>query len=106
MNFIQRISRAFLNGSALEPIVQYGLAYPEGIAVDWVAKNIYWIDTGKKRRIEVARLDGSSRRVIIWKDLESPRALAVNPPDGYTNFMFFNIYLVFFIQSQQEKLEG
>lgn len=80
--FPQRISRAFLNGSALEPIVQYGLTYPEGIAVDWVAKNIYWIDTGKKRRIEVARLDGSSRRVIIWKDLESPRALAVNPPDG------------------------
>lgn len=80
---LKRISRAFLNGSALEPIVQYGLTYPEGIAVDWVAKNIYWIDTGMKRRIEVARLDGSSRRVIIWKDLESPRALAVNPPDGY-----------------------
>jgi low density lipoprotein receptor-related protein 5/6 len=81
---LQRISRAFLNGSAVEHIVQYGLADPKGVAVDWMAKNVYWIDAGKKPRIEVARLDGSSRRVIIWKNLGSPRALAIDPSEGYT----------------------
>jgi low density lipoprotein receptor-related protein 5/6 len=33
-----------MNGSNVETIVRYGLEYPEGIAVDWVSKNIYWVD--------------------------------------------------------------
>lgn len=47
-------------------VVEFGLEYPEGMAVDWVAHNIYWADMGS-HRVEVARLDGSSRRVLIWK---------------------------------------
>ena len=70
-----------MNGSSIDSLVVYGLKYPEGMAVDWVAKNLYWVDTGTKR-IEVARLDGSSRRVIVWKDLHHPRALAVHPVNG------------------------
>ncbi|KAK3103210.1 hypothetical protein FSP39_017453, partial [Pinctada imbricata] len=79
---LKSISRAFLNGSSIDPLIQYGLKFPEGMAVDWVAKNLYWVDTGTKR-IEVSRLDGSSRRVIVWKDLHHPRALAVHPPNGH-----------------------
>ena len=71
-----------MNGSALEHIIEFGLDYPEGMAVDWVAHNIYWADTGKNR-IEMARLDGSSRKVLIWRDLENPRALALDPPNGW-----------------------
>ncbi|XP_076116037.1 low-density lipoprotein receptor-related protein 6-like isoform X1 [Mytilus galloprovincialis] len=76
------ISRAFMNGSAVEKVIQYGLEYPEGMVVDWVAKNIYWVDTGSKR-IEVARTDGTSRRVIVWKELHQPRALAIDPANGH-----------------------
>lgn len=71
-----------MNGSARENIVEYGLNYPEGMAVDWIAHNIYWIDSGT-RRIEMARLDGKSRRVLVWEGLEHPRALALDPPMGY-----------------------
>lgn len=35
---------------------------PDGIAVDWVARNLYWTDTGPDR-IEVARLNGTARKV-------------------------------------------
>ncbi|KAF7248253.1 Low-density lipoprotein receptor-related protein 6 [Varanus komodoensis] len=48
------ISRAFMNGSALEHVVEFGLDYPEGMAVDWLGKNLYWADTGTNR-IEVSR---------------------------------------------------
>ncbi|CAH1786283.1 unnamed protein product [Owenia fusiformis] len=75
---LKTINRAFMNGSALENIVKFGLKYPEGMAVDWVAKNIYWTDF-ENDRIEVARLDGSSRKVIVWKDLRNPRTLALDP---------------------------
>ena len=51
------------------------------MAVDWVANNIYWADMDKNR-IEMARLDGSSRKVLIWRNLDSPRALALDPPSG------------------------
>lgn len=43
------ISRAFMNGSQLEPVIEFGLEYPEGMAVDWLARNIYWADMGNHR---------------------------------------------------------
>ena len=36
----------------------------DGVAIDWLARNIYWTDTGTNR-IEVSRLDGSARRVLV-----------------------------------------
>jgi low density lipoprotein receptor-related protein 5/6 len=71
-----------MNGSAMEHIIEFGLEYPEAMAVDWVSRNIYWADAGTNR-IEMARLDGSSRKLLIWKDIENPRALALDPPDGH-----------------------
>jgi low density lipoprotein receptor-related protein 5/6 len=83
---LQTIVEASFNGSVVAPIVSVGLTDPKDIAIDWMARNIYWIDAGKKSRIQVARLDGSSGRVIVWKNLDSPRALAVDPLNGYKNF--------------------
>ena len=46
-----------------EPIVT-GIVYSEGIAVDWIVKNVYWIDA-KSGTIGVARTDASHR---CWID--------------------------------------
>ncbi|XP_058118481.1 low-density lipoprotein receptor-related protein 6 [Anopheles ziemanni] len=75
------ISRAYINGSDVQRIVETGLMQPEGIAVDWLAHNIYWTDADA-RRIEVARLDGSSRRILIWKGIEEPKNLILEPRKG------------------------
>lgn len=29
----------------IEPIVSYGIWTAEGLAVDWLAKNVYWVDS-------------------------------------------------------------
>ncbi|XP_033011997.1 low-density lipoprotein receptor-related protein 5 isoform X1 [Lacerta agilis] len=79
---LKTISRAFMNGSAIEHVIEFGLDYPEGMAVDWMGKNLYWADTGTNR-IEVARLDGLYRQVLVWKDLDNPRSLALDPSKGY-----------------------
>lgn len=55
-----------------------------GIAVDWIADNIYWSDE-KRNIIELAHLDGSSRYVVI-SYVSKPKALAVDPIAG---FLFF-----------------
>lgn len=53
-----------------------GLMTTDGLAVDAVGRKIYWTDTGTNR-IEVANLDGSMRKVLVWQNLDSPRAIAV-----------------------------
>uniref|UniRef100_A0A672JJU4 Low density lipoprotein receptor-related protein 5 n=1 Tax=Salarias fasciatus TaxID=181472 RepID=A0A672JJU4_SALFA len=85
---ILTISRAYMNGSSVEHVIEFGLDYPEGVAVDWMGRNIYWADTGTNR-IEVARLDGQYRQVLVYKDLDNPRSLdnphslALDPANGY-----------------------
>lgn len=53
-----------------------GLVTTDGLAVDAVGRKIYWTDTGTNR-IEVANLDGSMRKVLVWQNLDSPRAIAL-----------------------------
>ncbi|KAK7065937.1 Low-density lipoprotein receptor-related protein 4, partial [Halocaridina rubra] len=63
-------------------VVGHGSNPPDGIAVDWVADNLYWTDAGRKV-VEISRLNGSSRKVIIKSQLLEPRAIAVFPSEGY-----------------------
>jgi len=80
------VCSAYLNGSDVRRVVQFGLSQPEGLAVDWIAHNLYWTDFGRGR-VEMARLDGSSRLVVAWQDVR-PRAIAVDPMNGLI-FLYF-----------------
>ena len=75
------ISRAFINGSQSEVIVDVGVMHPDGLAVDWVADNIYWTDS-YLQRIECSRLDGRYRKTLIWKNLTEPHSIALDPSKG------------------------
>jgi len=68
-------------------IVSTGLIKPEGLACDWINNKIYWTDSDTKR-IEVAGLSGKDkdRTVLIWEDLDLPRAISLDPISG---FMFW-----------------
>ena len=80
---LKSISRAFLDGSHVEHLIVADLAFPDGLAVDWIAKNLYWTDSKHQRsRIEVARLDGQHRKMLIWRDLWVPRELTLDPVSG------------------------
>ncbi|XP_030628050.1 low-density lipoprotein receptor-related protein 1B [Chanos chanos] len=67
--------------SGIEVVVQHGLATPEGLAVDWIAGNLYWIDSNLDQ-IEVARLNGELRSTLLAGGMEHPRAIAVDPGQG------------------------
>lgn len=55
------------------------LQSPEGVAIDWISRRIYWTDSGKDT-IEVASLDDPTKRaVLINKGLVNPRGIAVDP---------------------------
>jgi len=63
---------------AAEHIVSTEIDSPDGIAVDWVGRNLYWTDKGTDR-IEMSRLNGSSRHVLISDGLQEPRAIVLDP---------------------------
>ncbi|XP_048343554.1 LOW QUALITY PROTEIN: prolow-density lipoprotein receptor-related protein 1 [Sphaerodactylus townsendi] len=58
-----------------------GLKMPRGIAIDWVAGNIYWTDSGRDV-IEVAQMKGENRRTLISGMIDEPHAIVVDPLRG------------------------
>jgi low density lipoprotein receptor-related protein 5/6 len=79
---LKSISRAFINGSDVEKVIDLGLETPEGIALDWITHNLYWSDTNM-HRIEMIRLETGSRRVLAWQNLFEPRCIVLDPEQGY-----------------------
>ncbi|XP_051027456.1 low-density lipoprotein receptor-related protein 8 isoform X4 [Acomys russatus] len=63
-------------------LIDEQLHSPEGLAVDWVHKHIYWTDSGNKT-ISVATTDGSRRCTLFSRELSEPRAIAVDPLRGF-----------------------
>lgn len=67
-------------------MANYHLTYldvesPEGIAIDHVARLLFWTDS-MRDTVEVSKLDGSHRRVLFDTDLVNPRAIVANPVYG------------------------
>ena len=55
-----------------------GLKFPEGLAIDWLARNVYWADSGT-RTINVANLDTKGTKILLDEKLKNPRGIAVDP---------------------------
>ncbi|KAK7507346.1 hypothetical protein BaRGS_00001281, partial [Batillaria attramentaria] len=66
----------------IQRIVDVGLATTEGIAVDWVAGNIYWVESNLDQ-IEVAKWDGSNRTTLLAGAMQSPRAIVLDPRERW-----------------------
>ena len=76
------ILSVFSNATALKILFRCNVNVPDGIAIDKVGRNIYWSDTGNNR-IEVARLDGTKRKLLIKDGLDEPRAIVLDQRNGY-----------------------
>ena len=50
--------------------------------MDWIGRNLYWCDKGTDS-IEVSKLNGTFRKVLVNTDLREPRAIVLDPYRGY-----------------------
>lgn len=50
----------------------------EGLAYDWIAGNVYWLDS-RLGAIEVATENGSNRMVLLRENITQPRGMALDP---------------------------
>lgn len=79
--FHTRYRRAINSSSRTEDLVKRDISTPDGLALDWVHKNLYWTDTGNNR-IEVLSVrdpDNFWRKVVVNTNLDEPRAIVVDP---------------------------
>lgn len=72
------INRGLWNGLSQNTIISASLESPSGLAVDWAARNLYWVDSGRNV-IEVSRLDGTMRSLLVWQSLDQPRDIVLYP---------------------------
>ncbi len=80
------IYRVRPDGTEMQQIIKDGIGKSgiRGIAIDWVAKNMYFSNVfPHETYIEVSWLDGKNRKVIFKSTTDSPRELAVNPVKRY-----------------------
>lgn len=73
-----------MNGSTTkvqwEMLLKDGVRTPDGIAFDWINKNLYWTDTGLNM-IGVLSIQTRHHRFLFNTNLEEPRAIVVDPRD-------------------------
>ncbi|KAM3721677.1 Low-density lipoprotein receptor-related protein [Dirofilaria immitis] len=78
----KKIYSATRNGTNVTIFISEGLDVTEGIALDWIARNLYWVDSSLNT-IEVASLERSgARAVLIHENVDQPRGIAVDPRKG------------------------
>lgn len=75
------IFSAFINVTSWKTLFHCNIQNVSGIAIDHVGRNIYWTDNGTKR-VEVARLDGTKRKLLIKDGLDKPRAIVLDERNG------------------------
>ncbi|KRT81663.1 EGF-like domain containing protein [Oryctes borbonicus] len=79
----KRIYKAPIDeGNDKRVVINNEIITSDGLAVDWIYNHIYWTDTGKNT-IELANFEGQMRKILVRDDLEEPRALALNPMEGW-----------------------
>lgn len=74
------ISSMTYNGSDSKVFVT-DVSSSEGLAIDWVSRNIFWTDSNKET-VEVANLDTQKRKVLVSEGLVNPRGIAAHPYRG------------------------
>ncbi|XP_063697289.1 low-density lipoprotein receptor isoform X3 [Culicoides brevitarsis] len=79
----QKIFKAPIDEGTEKTVVSSNqMVTADGLAVDWIYSNIYFTDT-RRFTIELMNFDGNMGKVLIKDDLEIPRAIALDPIEGW-----------------------
>lgn len=79
----KKIKRAHMTNPEIpEVLVERENMIVDGLAVDWIHQNIYYTDI-TAFEVQMISWDGRWTRTIVTDKLDLPRAIAVNPIDGY-----------------------
>jgi len=81
----QNIKRFRVDRASTTTIIT-GIGVCDGLAVDWRTSQLYWTDT-TYNSISVSDLDGKNQTVLIYSDLDEPRAIALDLDNRYYSIL-------------------
>jgi len=55
----------------------------ESISVDWIGRNIFWIDDTLKAVYVASLTNSTTKKLLVHSNLTQPRSIAVHPMAGY-----------------------
>ena len=87
-------TRTGMNNDDDKRIIAKDVIDPRGITVDWMARNVYYVEGDKKKRISLVNIDNQFTKVIIDnKDevLEEPDDIVVDPTKGKLYIVDFGV---------------
>uniref|UniRef100_A0A0K2U8P7 EGF-like domain-containing protein n=1 Tax=Lepeophtheirus salmonis TaxID=72036 RepID=A0A0K2U8P7_LEPSM len=77
----ERIVSADINGEDKRNVITSGLSVPEDLAVDYIGRNLYFTDGGRKD-IVVCHISGAFCSVLLKDGIDKPRAIALHHNKG------------------------
>ncbi|XP_067681271.1 nidogen-like [Haliotis asinina] len=75
-----QIRRAQYDGTDIQTVLT-GLVSPEGIAIDYISRNLYYTDS-ELDVVGVAKLDGTDQKTLFSSDIINPRSIVLDPRRG------------------------
>ncbi|XP_048259530.1 nidogen-1-like [Haliotis rufescens] len=75
-----QIRRARYDGTDIQTVLT-GLVSPEGVAIDYISRNLYYTDS-ELDVVGVAKLDGSDQKTLFSSDIVNPRSIVLDPRRG------------------------
>ncbi|UYV71351.1 LRP6 [Cordylochernes scorpioides] len=83
---VPKIEKASMDGNqnSRQILVSSDIYWPNGLAIDYEDKKLFWADA-KLKTISCINFDGSSRKIMVTKDLPHTYALAI-----YRNSIYFS----------------
>lgn len=92
--YVQKISKATIEGGDISVILNDGIEKIGGISYDWLTKNLYWTDEYKRSLNVINLLNTTQRRnLVLYDDHIRPSSIIVNPRDGIM-FCLLNPWLI------------
>lgn len=62
------------------------------MAVDWLGRNLYWIDGERSQIVAISLSTSSNYSIILDEDLDQPRSLALMPQKGWTTMIQLQVF--------------
>ncbi|KAG1714926.1 Low-density lipoprotein receptor-related protein 2 [Nymphon striatum] len=79
---LSKVSNKIVNISTWNTAKENPNLYIESITIDWVGKNIYWMD-GENTSIRVADFQGTYMKTLVVTNTKQMRGLALDPAAGF-----------------------
>ncbi|CAB4016149.1 prolow-density lipo receptor-related 1, partial [Paramuricea clavata] len=83
-----------MDGTDIKTIVKLSRFSPDGMAVDWVGRNLYFCEASEAI-IYVSKLNGFNLKQLVTTGLKEPRGMAVYPQEGYLFFTDWGMQAIY-----------